>query len=254
LTGRAPRREPYARLARSYDAILGERMFALIRRNFEAIITAAKIRFRDAADLGCGTGIFAAYLCRKFGVPVTAVDRSADMLAEARRRCGGLRVRVLRMDLRHLRLPAAVELMTCNYDTLNHLTRPLDLLMALRAMRGNLRSGGCLFADFLTPALGVEGGGRHRFVLPGADGEIVQDLRFDFSRRYLLAEIRERRPGGIESLEEQHRERLYTVNEMNALLRAAGLAPVLWCNAETLGALDEATRRVVFLAEAGDRG
>lgn len=244
------RREPYARLARSYDGILGWRMFELVRRNFERMGRAAALTFRDAADLGCGTGIFAAYLARQYRKPVFAVDRSRPMLEEAQRRCAGLPVRILRQDLRELRLPAPVDLLTCNYDTLNHLAEAAQLLQALEAMRRNLRRGGHLFGDFLTPALGVQGGGRHRFVFPGKGGDLIQELRFDFNRRFLLAEIRERKPGGPETLQEQHRERLYPEEEMRALLGKAGLAAVLFRDAESLGASGAGSRRISFLVRA----
>ena len=76
---------PYATFAPLYDALLGDAMFRLVRRNFEWLVRRYGIRFHSAADVACGTGTFARYL-RQWGVPVFGIDRSASMLRMARLR------------------------------------------------------------------------------------------------------------------------------------------------------------------------
>ena len=66
---------PYRSFALLYDALLGNAMFPLIRRNFEWVVRRYGIRFRSAADVACGTGAFVRYLCQ-WGVPVVGVDRA----------------------------------------------------------------------------------------------------------------------------------------------------------------------------------
>jgi SAM-dependent methyltransferase len=119
--------------------------FLSARHAFEEIVRCYGINFRSAADFGCGTGLFACYVSRCWRVPVFAVDLSSAMLREAARNCGHGNVCLLRQDIRSLRLPHLVELVTANFDTLNHLVAAADLRLAFRRILDNLRPGGHLY-------------------------------------------------------------------------------------------------------------
>src|SRR5881409_1413 len=80
---------PYSRIAPSYDCTIGLPFFLQVRDSFEKLVQRYGIRFRSAADLGCGTGLFACYLNLCWNVPVYAVDNSAAMLRQAQRNCQG---------------------------------------------------------------------------------------------------------------------------------------------------------------------
>jgi len=111
---------PYSRLASTYDAALGIQGFFRIRSGFEYLVRRYGVRFASAADVGCGTGIFARYLRCCWGVPVFAVDRSAEMLCRAKRALRDTDVHVFRQDVRCLHLPNPVDLVTANFDMVNH--------------------------------------------------------------------------------------------------------------------------------------
>ena len=99
------------------------RFFFVCARPFAKLVEQVQdIRFCSAADIGCGTGLFACYLSRCRGAAVYAVDHSAAMLHEAARNCCNADVCFLQQDIRCLALPSRVESMiTANFDTLNHL-------------------------------------------------------------------------------------------------------------------------------------
>ena len=78
---------PYSQLASTYDISLGIPHFIGTRRAFERLVRRYSVRFRSAADIGCGTGLFAGYLNQCWGIPVFGVDRSPEMLAVATRNC-----------------------------------------------------------------------------------------------------------------------------------------------------------------------
>ena len=65
----ALRARPYSRLASAYDAAIGAPSFCRTRQAFERIVAGYGVDFRSAADLGCGTGLFACYLARRWAVP-----------------------------------------------------------------------------------------------------------------------------------------------------------------------------------------
>jgi hypothetical protein len=100
--------------------------------------------FAPRPTSGAARDCYNCYLNRFWGVPVFAVDRSGDMLRLARRNCRSESICFLQQDIRCLALPSRVDLTTANFDTLNHLTAPEDLRLALSRVAANLRTGGHL--------------------------------------------------------------------------------------------------------------
>jgi SAM-dependent methyltransferase len=109
------------------------------------------IRFRSAADIGCGTALFAHDLCRRSGVPVFAVDSSRAMLQQAWRRSPDPGLSLLHQDIRRLRLPSRVDLVTANFDTLNHVLSTHGMRRTLSRVYHCLRPGGHFVFDIITP-------------------------------------------------------------------------------------------------------
>jgi len=141
---------PYSKLAETYDIGLGIPFFVRTRIAFENLVQRYGICFRTAADLGCGTGLFACYLSQCWCVPVFAVDRSPAMLQMARRNCRDSNICFLQQDIRQLCLPHPVDLITANFDTMNHLLNGCDLKAAFQRIHANLRPGGHFIFDLLT--------------------------------------------------------------------------------------------------------
>ena len=125
---------PYSLLAEAYDDIVGRKFFLLVRDAFEHIVARHRIGFASVADLGCGTGLFARYLNRLWRVPVFGVDISPAMLRVAASNCRGTKVTLLRQDLLRLALPRPVDLITANFDTVNHLVGDGDLPRLFRRL------------------------------------------------------------------------------------------------------------------------
>lgn len=131
----------YHHLADSYDHFFDAgRAFAAARRK---ILTRVLRDVETACDLCCGTGSFAVELARR-GIRMYGVDLSPSMcrLARAKARRAGVRVEMSEGDMRSFRLPEPVDLITCEYDALNHVPRKADLVRVLRAVARNLRPGG----------------------------------------------------------------------------------------------------------------
>lgn len=138
---------PYKLLAVYYDRLLGsvQRPMSRVRRQVLGDI----LKRTDAAcDLACGTGTTAVELARH-GIRMYAVDASSAMcrLARQKAREAGVGVRVLHGDMRSFRLPEAVDLVTCEFDALNHVPRRRDLDRVARAVAKALRPGGWFFFD-----------------------------------------------------------------------------------------------------------
>lgn len=216
---------PYQRFAQFYDRVMGDATAPVIHRCFEQSRRHYNLRFSSAADIGCGTGTFLLHLAslcdRLYGV-----DCSAEMLAQARRKLAGVNVILLQQDLRRLRLPRPVDLITCMFDTLNYLTTAAGVQAALESARENLRKGGSLVFDVITGAgeAGRTRRVRQRISLPGQMA--IWHLRADGSRNRSRVEMLWRSSNEQENSNtwrEVHRQRWYPLPWLCALLKRCGL-------------------------------
>jgi SAM-dependent methyltransferase len=213
---------PYRGLAADYDDALGRQFFLRARDAFEHLQRHYGFGFRSAADIGCGTGIFARYLARKWRVPVFAVDRSAAMLAQARRTCRGEPVQVIQQDLRNLQLPTPVDLITANYDVLNHLVAPSDIKQALQRVHANLNLGGHFYFDLITPCLGLPPAKWTRFIRRTRRGAVSQFLLWTPREALLRINVMSQRTDPPRADFERHVERAYTPQQIARWLCKAG--------------------------------
>jgi SAM-dependent methyltransferase len=166
------------------------------RRDVAFWRTLARQAGGPALELGCGTGRIALPLGRA-GAVVVGIDRSAAMLARARRRVRrarlDARVRLVRGDIRHLPFAGAGQafpLVMAPYGVLQSLLREADLAATLSAVHRVLEPGG---------TFGLE---------------LVADLPSwrEYRRRISLTGWR-RRPGGahltlVETVRQDHARRL----------------------------------------------
>jgi SAM-dependent methyltransferase len=241
-------RAAYSEFAPFYDAVLGRDSFADARRAFEILARSHRIRFRTAADIGCGTGLFACYLSQCWGARVFGVDRSRSMLEMARRNCRDQRVCFLEQDIRCLRLPEPVDLVTANFDVVNHLVGRSDLEQMLRSVAAALRRGGHIVFDAITncaPLGGLRVFQKHTR-LPRR--RIVQTIRWDPDRRLLQGTIVHflvERPAPVV---ETYLERGYAPEELGTALRAAGFVTRGVHDAVTLDPVSSCTPRLRIVA------
>ena len=241
--------KPYSRLAAEYDATIGVPFFRQTRKSFERLVRKYGIRFRSAADIGCGTGLFARYLNTDWKIPVIGVDISPEMLRVAARVCTGSSVRLLRQDIRCLRLPRPVDLITCNFDTLNHLVGDNDLQRAFRAIHGNMDRGGHLIFDMVMRCGPL--GGAHRYVrrFCSTSRIVTQDVRWEPLRNLLSIVVSIRGRNTPRAIAEVHRERAYSPAEIGRALRGAGFVLRGVHDAATLDLVTTCPPRIVVIAK-----
>jgi SAM-dependent methyltransferase len=240
---------PYSRLAKAYDETIGLPAFPRIRFGFETLARRYGLRFRSAADIGCGTGLFARYLNRRWDAPVWAVDISPDMLRVAERNCLGADVRLLRQDIRCLRLPEKVDLVTSNFDTLNHLTGKDDLRVAFQRIAENLRPGGHLYFDLVTPCQQLGSGVFYARRMNARSQQVIQQIRWDAPSRSISIVILTRSANSIRPAVEIHRERAYSFDEVGRWLMDAGFVIRGVHDAETLLVASGCPARIIVIAQ-----
>jgi len=212
----------YARTAAVYDELLGDRAFDHLRAVFEELERRHRIPLTSAADIGCGTGTFVAYLRARGVRPVWGVDRSPHMLSRALAKNRANGARFLLQDLRALRLPHQVALLTCQFDTLNYLLVPTELRTAFRDFARSLQPGGHTVFDMVTR--------------PAGQAPYVR-----------VARVRLAGPDGTSSYE-THAQRAYSVPEVVAATAGSGLRLRAAHRVRGLRPGGRQAVRVVFLA------
>jgi len=200
-----------------------EKLLPLLDREGEAAARAG----RDGPallDVGCGTGtMLLAVAATHSAWRLAGADASAGMLAVARAK-GADTARTVwtRATLDALPFPAAFDVCTAFYDTLNHLPDAPALARAFAAAAAVLRPGGLLVFD-VTNREGFENWWDTRMQFRGADWKMGMDARFDAERGVAVADVKLQRGGATRRF--QIRERFFDRNEVNAALLATGFAP-----------------------------
>jgi len=239
-------KRPYSELASAYDQTIGWPAFHSSRRAFESLARRYGFRFRSAADIGCGTGLFARYLSECWSAPVWAVDISPEMLRVARRNCLGANVGLLRQDIRCLRLPTPVDLVTSNFDALNHLTGEGDLRVAFHRIAENLRPGGHLYFDLVTPCRPLGGYVRR---MNAANRVVTQRIRWNGARDTISIFVAIRSTDSPRPILEVHRERAYSFAEVGRWLLDAGFVIRGVHDALTLEPASGCPARIIVVAQ-----
>ena len=226
-------------------------MLPVFIRNFEYLKAWYGIRFSSAGDIACGPGHFAAYLST-YGIPVFAADMSTAMIRLARRRYGRRRITFLVQDMRNLALPCAVDLLTCNFDSLNYLVRYADLRRALMAFRFNLNPLGHLIFDSITGVSREPEGVPFtlRYEMPGVISTwyIRSDPQTGL-RTVRMCNLRNKRGRRQIVTQEVHRQRAWPIGLLADLLRRIGFRIKSIRAGDTLKMADKGTRRAVFIAQ-----
>ena len=238
--------EPYSAFAADFDEILGDRFFPASRDTFESMERRYRLQYGSVADVGCGTGTFLAYLGDR-GVPTLwGVDRSAEMLARAAEKNAGNGARFLRQDLLDLRLAEQVDLLTCQFDTLNYVLTDADLHTVLAGFARAIRPGGHALFDVVTARPDVPDG-QHRVELArNARRTVSLSTGYDDERRVQTATLRV--DDGAGSRSEDHRQRVHSVADVVAAMPGTGLQLLSAHDFSNLaGPIDDA-ERVIFLA------
>ena len=239
---------PYSHLAANYDGTVGIPFFRRTRFAFEKLIGRYGISFRTAADIGCGTGLFVRYLSRTWNIPVVGVDLSRDMLRVAARNCSGLRICLLRQDIRALRLPHPVDLVTCNFDTLNHLVGDGDLLRTFKSVEKNLHPGGHFVFDMVMQCQPLGSARNYVRRFSSAQRTLMQHVRWQPRQKLLSIVVSIRSRNTPQAITEVHRERAYSPREIGRALLDAGFVIRGIHDAATLDHVAECPPRIIVIA------
>ncbi len=218
----------YGSLAACYDRLMAHVDYAAWADGLETVWKRQGMRPELVLDAGCGSGSVMLELLAR-GHRVFGVDNASEMLALAAEKvfAAGKTPELFEMDIRALRLPEPCDAVVCLCDTLNYLTKPVDMENTLQSFYRVLKQGGSLIIDLRTPYY-------YRCVL--ADRQWVEeedglllywqnDWRPPFMEMALTF-MTEEENGLWRRTDDLHRQRCYGRRELQRMLRAAGFREI----------------------------
>ena len=172
------------------------------------------------------------------------------MLRVAASNCRDTNVTLLHQDIRRLRLPRRVDLVTANFDTLNHLVNDGELPALFRRVYNHLHPGGHFIFDFITPCDPL-GAATAIHCWQSRDGrrQVTQRIRWVPTQLMLFYEILFRESARPAPHLELHRERTYWPRDVATWLMDAGLVLRDVLDAGTLRRATACHRRVIVVAQ-----
>jgi SAM-dependent methyltransferase len=163
----------YDQIAKIYDSDMGASMTL---PDVDYYLQAARACGGPVLELGCGTGRILARLIAA-GIDAVGIDRSAPMLAQARRRCGA-RARLLQMDMRELAFDGDFALALLPYSLVTYLLDDADWAALAIGLRRALRADARIVIDAFIPQEGIADAGWTRdYARPVAGHWLVRHKR-----------------------------------------------------------------------------
>jgi len=226
--------DQYGAFSRVYDQIYAAKNYRDYARFVLRIVSGQKSPVSSVLDVGCGTGTLLGYLQKK--IPkCMGVDPSAAMLKHAKAK--NPKIRYKKDDILSLGLQEKFDVALCTFDVLNYLPTKRQLNRAIGKIRLHLNEHSVFIGDFNTPnKIFTE-----HFSRKGVDFESTQTMR--------TWKVRIRIPKERGFVTEEHTERLYSRDEMEAALTRAGFKRIAWYKSFSVKqSKDEKSPRLIFVA------
>jgi len=205
-------------------------------------------------DLACGTGNVSALLAQE-GYAVTGVDIAPQMIAEAKRKAerDSLKIEYFVQDAAELDLHGLLfDLCISLFDSLNYITEPHRLAMAIRRVAQHLQPGGLFIFD-----INSEFALKNRFFdqdnLAHPEEKLTYDWDSSYSAKTRLCRVdmkfwyREE-SGEKRAFNEVHMQYAYREDEVKKMLADAGFDEITVYQAYTLRAPGRNADRLFFVS------
>ena len=220
----------------------------------QQLLNTRNSRPKRVLDLACGTGNVSALLAQE-GYAVTGVDIAPDMIAEAKLKAkrDSLDIEYYVQDAAELALPGACfDACVSLFDSLNYITEPVRLAMAIRRVAHHLVPNGLFIFD-----INSEFALKNRFFdqdnLAYPEERLMYDWDSSYSEKTRLCRVdmkfwyRED-SGERREFNEVHMQYAYRSDEVRKMLMDAGFDDISIYQAYTLRAPTRTADRLFFVS------
>ncbi|MBO4412685.1 MAG: class I SAM-dependent methyltransferase [Clostridia bacterium] len=109
------------------------------------------LKLNKVLDLASGTGLFLDLLQKEFNIEkCVGLDFSENMVAYAKKHYKNKHIKFVNGDMTNFNLNERFDLITCNYDAINHLSTFENWVEMFKNVFNNLSEGGIFTFDFNT--------------------------------------------------------------------------------------------------------
>ena len=212
-------------------------------------------------DLACGTGKLTEILADR-GYDVMGIDLSEEMLSMALERRDKLRHRTLYLcqDMREFELYGTAGAFISVGDSVNYLLTDEDMLKLFKRVNTFLFPRGIFVFDFKTLYLYRDVIGDRTIAEDRDDCSFIWDNWFDeetaineYDLSLFIKESDDPEDNAFRKYQEIHRQRGYTLDEMKAFAKAAGLAWITEMDSDTMGPVREDSERILCVVQEKDK-
>lgn len=203
-------------------------------------------------DLGCGTGSLTEILARE-GYDMTGIDLSPDMLqiAMEKRMESGRDILYLNQDMREFELYGTVRAIISICDSMNYLLEKKDLVQTLRLANNYLDPGGIFIFDLNTEHKYRDILGQCTIAEDREESSFIWDNNFDEEtgiNEYNLSLFIQEEEDLYRKYQETHYQKAYSLDEVKAAVKEAGMELAAIYDAFTRSAPSENSERIYVIA------
>ena len=203
-------------------------------------------------DLGCGTGSLTEILARE-GYDMTGIDLSPDMLqiAMEKRMESGRDILYLNKDMREFELYGTVRAIISICDSMNYLLEKKDLVQTLRLANNYLDPGGIFIFDLNTEHKYRDILGQCTIAEDREESSFIWDNNFDEEtgiNEYNLSLFIQEEEDLYRKYQETHYQKAYSLDEVKAAVKEAGMELAAIYDAFTRNAPSENSERIYVIA------
>lgn len=247
--------EAYRNFAEVYDIFMDNVPYAVWSDYIEGILKSRGIADGLILELGCGTGSMTELLADK-GYDMIGVDNSEEMLEIAmnKRLESGHDILYLLQDMREFELYGTVRAVISACDAVNYILEPKELTEVFRLVNNYLDPGGLFLFDFNTVYNYKDIIGNRIIAEDREDCSFIWDNDYDESDQINAYELTLFMQSDIDETlyrkyQEYHYQRGYTLEEIKALIEAAGLIFVSAFDAYANEKAHERSQRIFVVAQ-----
>jgi ubiquinone/menaquinone biosynthesis C-methylase UbiE len=218
----------YSVLADIYDIVMADVDYETWADYIDEIILMHQPSARSILELACGTGTIALSLEELDCYEISATDGSPDMIRIARQKAAkaNSEINFQTMNFLDLSFERSFDVIYMVFDSLNYLHTKEDIIQLHKEVKNILNPGGIFVYDFTTPRNSRKA---IRFLnneSKTVDGEYRYHRESSFNakdrihtNRFHIEKLDETNGDIIEKFEEQHQQKIYTLDDIQLILK-----------------------------------
>lgn len=243
--------EAYTVFADIYDDFMGNIPYETWSNNIAGLLKEYDITEGIVCELGCGTGKLTELMAKK-GYEMIGIDNSEDMLSVARESCRE-DILYLLQDMRELELYGTVEAVISVCDSMNYLVNDGELEEVLRKVNLYLERDGIFIFDMKTEYCYEKVLGDSVQYEDTEDMALIWENHYDNQSKIhsydLTMFISYDEEECFTRYRETHYQRAYSVNEVKAAVKAAGMELLKVIDADSMKEPGESSERIYYVVK-----